>query len=289
MTETATAQSPAEIDGQLAALYAEINSLALAIEKAEQAKRPVPAGARNELASLVARTIPLTDEFERVGGWTRYYLVEGGHLHRNASAWDCSRTMNTSQYWMTELSGQTEAEVIELAGDRVCTVCYPAAPVAVLGRPSKLLTKSEAEKAEAADARRRAADDKAAKAAAAAITDVDGSPLKGFIDTVRTEREATSQYRDTAADLAAWADTAAWMRYRAKGWTEADHLAERDRLVELKAPVAERLLAALAHKHGVDVETERATHAKPVAAKVKRNAREAERMRAVNAHFYAEA
>jgi hypothetical protein len=281
--------TPAEIDAQLSTLGAQLDAAYAVIVSTDRrvtdTQRDAAAIERARLAALIA---PLHDEFARRGGWTRYYLVEGGHLHRNVSAWDCSRTMATAQYWMTDLSGMSEAEVIELAGDRVCTVCYPAAPVAVLGRPSKLLTKSEAEKAAARTARQQAADAKAAKAAAAAITDVDGSPLKGFIDTVRTEREAVSEYRETAADLAAWADTDAWMRYRAKSMTVEEHLAERDRLVALKTPVAERLLAALAAKHGVDVETERAAHAKPVAAKVRRDAKEAEHFRAINAHFYAE-
>jgi hypothetical protein len=289
MTETAT-QSPAEIDAQLAALYAKFDAAAAVMmsesKRITDTQRDAAAVEADRLGELIT---PLANEFVRRGGWTRYYLVEGGHLHRNASAWDCSRTSSTSQYWMTDLSGMSETEVIELAGDRVCTVCYPAAPVAVLGRPSKLLTKSEAERAQAAADRAAARDTKAAKAAAAAITALDGTPLQGFIDVIRTEREAITEYRETVAELTALADTAAHLRFRAKHMTEAEHLADRDRLVAMKAPIAKRLLQALAAKHGVTEAEEYDAHIKPVAAKVRRNAKEAERFRQINAHFYAEA
>lgn len=60
-------------------------------------------------------------------GWTRAYLVPGGHIH---SSMQCSSCYPSTQYsWLTSLSGADEAEIIEYAKEVACTVCYPDAPV----------------------------------------------------------------------------------------------------------------------------------------------------------------
>ena len=119
----------------------------------------------------------LDDEFNRRGGWTRAFLVSNvnGHVHRSM---DCSTCFPTTEYsWMTEYSGGTEDAVVEDAGKRACTVCYPSAPIDVLNRPTKMF--SEEEKRAQRDREERAAAkvERDAKKLAKAILP-DGEPLK---------------------------------------------------------------------------------------------------------------
>ncbi len=86
-----------------------------------------------------AEAAPLNAEFAARGGWTRYYMVQNGngHVHPNTDV-TCSRTRETSHYWLTEQSGMSAAELVELAGETACTNCFPDAPVNVLNRPTRL-------------------------------------------------------------------------------------------------------------------------------------------------------
>lgn len=71
---------------------------------------------------------PFVAEWKRRGGWTRYHLVSGGHLHRSG----CSTI--TPGYTLIGLlpaaSGMTAAEVVETFQYTACTHCFPEAPVA---------------------------------------------------------------------------------------------------------------------------------------------------------------
>jgi len=73
----------------------------------------------------------LNGEFTRRGGWTRYFLVEGGHFHRSTHCSTCR--WSTRLGWLPEMSEKDEAKAIEKFGHLVCTVCFPDAPV--LGAP----------------------------------------------------------------------------------------------------------------------------------------------------------
>lgn len=59
--------------------------------------------------------------------WNRAFIVPGGHVHSSRGC----RTLfaDTVLYPVPECSALTEAEIVELAADRACTVCYPSAPV----------------------------------------------------------------------------------------------------------------------------------------------------------------
>lgn len=97
-------------------------------------------GAVAKRAELAEQAKPFNAEYERRGGWTRAYLVDNvdGHLHKSTR---CSTLHNglymTRLHWITEVSGHDEAEIVEGAGEKACTVCYPSAPVDVLKRASK--------------------------------------------------------------------------------------------------------------------------------------------------------
>lgn len=98
---------------------------------------------QSEVARLSAESDVLDDEFDRRGRWTRAFLVDNtnGHVH---SSMNCSTCHPTTRYaWMTDYSGGTEEAVVEDAGKRACTVCYPSAPVDTLNRPTKMFTESE--------------------------------------------------------------------------------------------------------------------------------------------------
>jgi len=128
--------------------------------------------------------VPYQEEFSRRGGWTRAFLVVTsgtGHVHSSQRCHTCYPT--TQFHWVTKLSGHDEAEIVEAAGERACTVCYPSAPAYVLNRPTALFTKDEEAK-QAARAEREA---KKAAAQAASIID----PVTGKL-LFKTERGATN-------------------------------------------------------------------------------------------------
>ena len=141
-------QTPPQIDEQLAELWARTTTTRQRIAQASRPRqafhgRPETpreqldretrlAGYQTKLAELLELTAPLTAEYDRRGGWERAFLVtnHGGHIHRTMSCPTCYP--DTEFGWLTELSGSTEAQIIDAAGMTACTVCYPTAPVAQL-------------------------------------------------------------------------------------------------------------------------------------------------------------
>jgi len=200
---------------------------------------------------------PLYNEFVRRGGWTRWYLVADGHLHYDTSGSRCSRIPTTDHYWMTEYSGRSAAEMIELAGDRVCTTCFPDAPVAPRPATARFMTPSEAERAAYTETRAR----KAAATKAAQITTPDGRELRAANgvhgDLIKTEVAARRRALQDATDIAFYGDS----HPSAAEWRET----------------VKRMIEALAHRDathfggtGVTEETLRAEINDKVAKKAKR-------------------
>lgn len=63
-------------------------------------------------------------------GWSRFFLVTssaGGHIHRSMQCSTCTYT--TTYGWLPQLSGLTEKDAVEDQGPRLCSVCFPTAPV----------------------------------------------------------------------------------------------------------------------------------------------------------------
>lgn len=79
---------------------------------------------------------PLEAEY-RANPWSRFFLVvnHGGHVHRTRS---CPTTFPTTQWaWLPQLSGLDEAAAVADQGPRLCSVCFPSAPVEwTLGLPA---------------------------------------------------------------------------------------------------------------------------------------------------------
>ena len=62
-------------------------------------------------------------------GWNRYFLVvsSAGHVHRSTRCSTC--THSTAYMPLTALSGKSDADAVALLGERLCSVCFPDAPV----------------------------------------------------------------------------------------------------------------------------------------------------------------
>lgn len=139
-----------------------------------------------------AAIAPLVAEWKRRGGWARAFLVcnTNGHVHKDRN---CSSCFPQTRYaWMTEFSGLDEAEIVDAAGERACTVCYPSAPVEVLSKPTRMFTPDE-KKAQAARAEREAK--RAAKEAAKVVDPATGKVL------FNTERAAFNAMLQANGDL----------------------------------------------------------------------------------------
>lgn len=118
-----------------------------------------------KIAELAEKMKPL-EEIYMEHQWERYYFVPGGHVHDcYCSTWRST----TAVYWLTEHAGMPVAELIEKAGDRACTVCFPDAPV---DKPTSLEVYTR--DLEAKNARRVELEEKRAKAYAEAIKDENG-------------------------------------------------------------------------------------------------------------------
>lgn len=159
---------------------------------------------RERIVALKAESEPYDREFERRGGWSRAFLVSNGngHVHKNMS---CSTCFPTTEYsWMTDYSGKSEEQIVDAAGERACTVCYPSAPVSTLSKPTKMFTDEEKRLAVVREEREKKRQAKMEKEKAAGITAEDGSPLKvpswGRDEVVKTERSAQTMAVDALVD-----------------------------------------------------------------------------------------
>jgi len=84
-----------------------------------------------QLAALTTAIEELDAVWADNGCWSRYFLVEAnnGHIHYDVSGWRCSRRVTTEHSWHPSLSGLTEADAVAELGPRLCTVCFPSAPL----------------------------------------------------------------------------------------------------------------------------------------------------------------
>lgn len=255
--ENIAAATPAQIDTRLADL---VEAHAIASDRAERYRKlaretsyefqrqsyAVDASEYQAIAfGLEPEINALHAEFFDRGGWTRAFLAvtngSGGHVHSSRSCSTCNNGLQATQFaWVTEFSGQDEDEIVEAAGERACTVCYPSAPVEVLNRPTSIFTADEKRKAEEKAAREA----KKAAAAAATITDV----LTGEV-IYKTERAALNAASAALDDTLwygghpydqKWADTVsqAVAAVAAKRGTSAQEL-----LAELEAKAQKKFAA----------------------------------------------
>lgn len=142
------------------------------------------------------------------GQWNRFFLVEGGHIH---SSTGCSSLRPTTQIaWLPELSGETEAEAVEMFGSVLCSICFPSAPVE--HTTGKVKTRAQREKEARAAERAAKAAEKAAKMVldpetGEPIRDVWGSQLKterSVSNAILSEMNSLRWYGDTHPDADKW-------------------------------------------------------------------------------------
>ena len=80
-----------------------------------------------ELAVLINE---VDAEYQARGGWTRFLVVDGGHVHSSRRCAGGTIRATTLVGWNPELSGKTEAEAVAQLGPNLCTHCFPSAPIA---------------------------------------------------------------------------------------------------------------------------------------------------------------
>lgn len=206
-----------------------------------------------EMATLRDQIAPLDAEYIRRGRWSRVYLVtnSNGHVHSHTRCRNCYAS--TSYYWVTELSGSTDAEVVAQAGGQSCLTCYDSVREQIdANRECRI---EEPAKRQARADRAAAAKARAEKAAIKGITAPDGQPLvihkRGhrYGETIKTARAAQIELVS--------------LLWYAKHY--GANSAEPEAVAALEA--------ALAHKNGTTVEQEREAAQKRLADREKREAR----------------
>ncbi len=253
---TATQTLPQMIDGEILELHYQLGSLMS--QEQLQNRRQVQLDERNHDGSLDAawqtafdtyistldaigeaqRRISVLEDVFFTYGWSRAFIVSGGHVHSSTNCHTCFTI--TVFYGVPQCSGMNEDEIVELAGERACTVCYPTAPVDVLKRKSQLFTRDEAEKQRLSD--ERAAKRNAKEAAKVTVF----LPLEckgGATRTFGTVRSAEIE----AVDAYGWAISSA-AHYT--GNTAARNLSNFEAIVRV---VAERRRGDLTLEAAIDL------------------------------------
>lgn len=95
--------------------------------RAERAAEAVAAYPTSRDAVQAAREAIEAHEAEHYKGWLRFFLVQGGHIHRSTHCGSLRATTRIG--WLPNLSGETEAEAVAEHGAMLCTKCFPSAPV----------------------------------------------------------------------------------------------------------------------------------------------------------------
>ena len=81
-------------------------------------------------AALVAAQDAYEAAEEEYEGWSRFFLVPAGHIHRSMSCSTCNNGLSATTFsWLPELSGLTEVDAVAAHGAWLCTTCFPTAPV----------------------------------------------------------------------------------------------------------------------------------------------------------------
>lgn len=215
--------------------------------------------AQEQITALEAIIDDLTAEYER-RPWPRAWLADSATNSSVHSGLDCPRRSRPPGSTIIQvelvpaLSGLNEAQVVDEAGERSCTLCY-AVPADKLRQTTRVYSDAEriwqAERAERVMKARRDALRRAAKA----ITAPDGSALRTpYGEVLATVAAVERAYVQIVADLETTSSE-----------VEATYPVNwRDRLTT----TARRLLEALAHKRSWTIEATRERLAAKVARQV---------------------
>lgn len=222
-----------------------------------------------EKAANEAEQRPLHEEYKR-RPWTRAFLVTDGHVHRST---ECSTCFDTTKFtWLVDLSGSDEAKIVELAGERACTVCYPTAPtLRSFEKASPLFTEEEAERNRQREQRAAEKVERQVQKIAKGLT-VDGSEFECQWTETNGRRwdGATRTYVDgpvVHTERFKTEKAAVQWVVQERSWGQ-----EGPRTAE-KRPAFDAIYQAVATKHGKTVEEVVAEVDAKVVAKRKRDSR----------------
>lgn len=145
-------------------------------------------------------TINALERVHYAYGWTRGYIVPGGHVH---SSRQCQTLFHdTVIYPVPVCSALNQDEIIALAADRACTICYPKAPVVKKGTCTLVAPGEDAKAQRKAEREAKAAEKEAKKVTVVFGTKFDRRGAKvPDIETYGTVRSA----RIDAMDAYGWA------------------------------------------------------------------------------------
>ena len=241
--------------------------------------------------TAAAAVEPYEDEYD-LRQWKRYWWVvssPGGHIHNSMSCSTCSA--KTGFRLFPAVSGRPAGEAIDMLGERMCSVCFPDAPVELVdGKASALaarVAKLEMERRE----------ELARVTARLVEQEADGDTERAGVTLARlaelrsvdVEAVALAQLREERWDAAArvHAEYKAWrakLKAIADGESSARYLrydVERyEREVAVRAAHPEREHRGDIEAMRVDAE-QRAARATKIEARLVKTRAEADRLRAV--------
>lgn len=166
------------------------------------------------------RAYEALDGVYRVYNWNRAWIVSGGHVHKVQKGCPGFKA-NTTAHLLPACSAMTEDEIVDLAGDRACTFCYPSAPVEKLAQPSRLFALDEAAKAERKAERLTKAEEKEAKK----VTVVFGEKRNRY-GALYTEKETFGTVRSARTEALSEYGWLLWSLNNHHGVSAQHHLAK---------------------------------------------------------------
>lgn len=223
-----------------------------------------------ERAQIISQEEALEGEFERRGGWPRAFLVTGGdgHVHSSMHCSTCNRNGALTRFaWMTSYSGQDEDAIVAAAGYRACTVCYPSAPVGdEHSLPTRMFSADEIAAAAAREERAAAKQARDAARIAKSLT-ADGSEF--IVPTSASDgyRGVRREYFKTEQAATQWA--VGHMVNRRWFYTNPHPAWQAD--LKVRDESVEKVITAVAAKHGRTLGEVRAEFEKKVLAKARRD------------------
>lgn len=228
---------------------------------------------KEKIDNAVGATEIYEAEYSRRGGWSRYFRVVTsgeGHVHSSMS---CSSCYPTTRYnWLPTLSGKGELEAVDDYGSEMCSHCFPN----VLSHPSYKTRGRLAEDVIAARAAEKA--ERQAAKEAKSITSPQGGPLKigspgRYQETIQTAVTAERTLVARMADLKGYLSEEGITQLISGGRDPESHRQQLYGIRAEKTNDVNILLAALAAKQNIPVETLRTAMETKAAAKLARDRR----------------
>jgi len=204
--------------------------------------------------------------------WNRAFLVPQGHVHSSMDCSTCNRQGSDTEFtWLPQYSGAEETQIVDDAGERACTVCYPSAPVDVLQRPTRIYSDDERQQLQAAEERRNQRE-AARTARAAKAPTATGEPLQIEVGTREWRGETVPAIEELKTERTAITyavDTLSATLQGGERWMAPHQVADSRR-----GHVVDTIVSAVAEKRGVPETEVREEITKKAEAKIRKYLRE---------------